>query len=458
MATLTINNPATEKIIAEHVSDDETTIAHKFEKAVVAQRGWKEQPLSHRINVISRFQSLLNTHLQRFAKDLTLETGKPISQARGELTAVQDRIAFFCHAAPLVLNNEVVSAADAAVTEMIEHEPLGVVANISAWNYPYFTSLNVIIPALLAGNAVLYKPSEYAPLSGLHLVETLTEAGIAPDLIPVFVGAGAVGEALLDLPVDGVFFTGSARTGQKILKQLNGRMIHLQLELGGKDGIYVCDDANLAFAVPSIAEGAFYNTGQGCCSVERIFVQRSIYEDFKAAFIKTVAAYTVGDPAHEMTFVGPLTRPAQVTFLEDQVHDATKRGEAILLGGHRLNRTGSYFAPTIIECKGTDARVMQEESFGPIVAIQAVENDQEAIQKLNAGPYGLTAGVYSTQQDRAIAILKQVAVGSAYWNCCDRVSPRLPWSGRKGSGIGSTLSTEGIRCFTRSKAWFFRQH
>lgn len=453
---LKIFNPATGEVICELPTDSKDSLARKFDEAKGAQKVWRTTSLSERIDCANRFKNLLLAHIESLAKDLTLETGKPISQSRSEIRSVTSRIDFFAENTPMVLAPQSVSKKGAPVEEIIESEPLGVIANISAWNYPYFVGLNVLVPALLAGNAVVYKPSEYASLSGLHIVRLLKEAGFPSGLIASAIGNAQVGDALLDLPVNGVFFTGSQPTGQKILQKVGSRMIRLQLELGGKDGIYVCDDADLAHAVPSISEGAFYNAGQGCCSVERIFVHQDIYERFKSAFIKEVSALPIGPPLDDSTFIGPLTRPQHIDFLLEQVQEAQKSNEKILLGGHRLPGLGSYFSPTIIECSQTTTRLMQEESFGPIVAIQSVQSDDDAIARLNDTDFGLTAGVYSKDKDRAIQILKQVVVGSAYWNCCDRVSPSLPWSGRKGSGMGSTLGAEGIRCFVQSKSWHLR--
>lgn len=456
MTHLIITNPATGQAIAEVGLDNQLSLSQKFSDAQGAQRLWRKSSVGERVECALRFKSLLLSQIEILARDLTLETGKPISQSRGEIRSVTSRIDFFVENTPSILERQSVSASNSTVEEVIEHEPLGVVANISAWNYPYFVGLNVVIPALLTGNAVVYKPSEFATLSGLHIVRLLKEAGFPSGLVACAVGTAEVGDALLSLPLNGVFFTGSQATGQKILQKVGSRMMRLQLELGGKDGIYVCDDASLAHAVPSIAEGAFYNAGQGCCSVERVFIHDSIYERFKDAFIKEVSSFKIGDPLDEATFIGPLTRPQHVKFLLEQVDDARKHNDKILLGGDKFPGGGSYFSPTVIECNKANGRLMQEESFGPIVALQRVSGDDVAIARLNDTDFGLTAGVYSKDKDRAVRILKEVEVGSAYWNCCDRVSPYLPWSGRKGSGIGATLGTEGIRCFTQSKSWHLR--
>jgi acyl-CoA reductase-like NAD-dependent aldehyde dehydrogenase len=316
---------------------------------------------------------------------------------------------------------------------------------------------NVFVPALLTGNAVLYKPSEYATLTGLEIGKLLHASGVPQDVFAVVVGGGRVGIELLKEPVDGVFFTGSYNTGKRIAEAVAGRMVKLQLELGGKDPTYVCEDVDVAAAAASLADGAMYNTGQSCCSVERIYVHERIHDAFVAAFVKEVQGFRVGEPIDEATYIGPLTRSQQVKVLAMQVADATAKGATLLVGGHALDRPGGHwFEPTVLTNVNHEMAVMREESFGPIIGIQKVSGDDEAVRLMNDTEYGLTAGVYTKDAARAQRLLSQVNAGSVYWNCCDRVSPRLPWSGVKHSGVGLTLSTYGIETFTRTKAWHLR--
>jgi acyl-CoA reductase-like NAD-dependent aldehyde dehydrogenase len=235
------------------------------------------------------------------------------------------------------------------------------------------------------------------------------------------------------------------------------RLVKLQLELGGKDPVYVCGDADVTLAAASLADGAMYNTGQSCCSVERIYVQAAVHDAFVEAFLGTVRGFQVGDPLDEGTYIGPLTRRPQLAVLEAQVADARSKGGALRLGGRRLEKAGNWFEPTVFTEVNHSMELMREESFGPIIGIQRVAGDDEALALMNDTRYGLTAGVYTPDQARAQAILARVRAGSVYWNCCDRVSPRLPWSGRGDSGVGLTLSTYGIQAFTRPKAWHLRQ-
>ena len=340
--------------------------------------------------------------------------------------------------------------------ERISHEPLGVIANISAWNYPYFVGSNVFVPALVAGNAVLYKPSEYATLTGLKIAEMLHAAGVPEDVFVPVVGGGEIGAALLRQPVDGVFFTGSYATGAKIAAAAGKRMIKVQLELGGKDPIYVADDVDVKAAATAVADGAFYNTGQSCCSVERIYVHQKVAQAFVDAFVAEVKGYKAGDPLDESTYIGAVTRRPQLDVLKRQVAEAKRKGAKVVLGGASLRGKGNRFAPTVLTGVDHTMAVMRDESFGPIIGIQVVGDDDEAVALMNDTEYGLTAGVYARDEKRAKRILARLEAGSVYWNCCDRVSPRLPWSGVKHSGMGLTLSTYGIQAFTRPKAWHLR--
>jgi acyl-CoA reductase-like NAD-dependent aldehyde dehydrogenase len=388
---------------------------------------------------------------------LTLEVGKPIRQSRNEINGLLPRLDFFLDQAARVLREEKVFAdVKQNLEERISHEPLGVIANISAWNYPYFVGANVFVPALLAGNAVLYKPSEFATLTGRHIADLMHQSGVPEDVFVAVFGGAATGAALLRQPIDGVFFTGSYATGTRIGAAAGRRMVKVQLELGGKDPVYVCDDADVKTAAAGIADGAFYNTGQSCCSVERIYVHERIHDAFVDAFLAEVKSYRVGDPLDEQTYIGPITRRPQLDVLQKQVIDAKRRGASLLTGGTIVKRKGNWFEPTVLTDVDHRMSVMRDESFGPVIGIQKVNDDSEAVVMMNDSEYGLTAGVYTPDEKRARRILGRVRSGSVYWNCCDRVSPRLPWSGVGHSGIGLTLSTYGIQTFTRPKAWHLR--
>lgn len=455
MTQLAVHDPATGEHIAELPADDAASVAAKARAARMAQAEWAARSLQERKACIVHFREGVVRDLEALAVTMTRETGKPIRMSRNELNGLLPRIDFFLREVDQAIATETLFD-EGGMKERIEHVPLGVVGNISAWNYPWFVGCNVILPALLTGNAVLYKPSEFASLTGLEIARLLHQAGVPKDLFVPLVGAGEVGAALLEQPVDGIFFTGSLATGQRIAQAVGSRFIRLQLELGGKDPTYVCDDADPRAAAQSLADGAMYNTGQSCCSVERIYVHERIHDAFVAAFVETVQGFEVGDPMSEDTYIGPITRAAQLDVLDAQVADAKAKGAVLHLGGHRLPGPGNWYAPTVFGNVDHRMTLMREESFGPIVGIQKVKSDEEAVALMNDSRYGLTAGVYTPGAERARGLLARLRAGSLYWNCCDRVSPRLPWSGYGDSGVGLTLSKYGIQAFTRPRAWHLR--
>jgi acyl-CoA reductase-like NAD-dependent aldehyde dehydrogenase len=454
---MNIINPATEEIITTIQEDNQAILALKFERLQTSAKQWSAVPIQTRAEILERFVSLLKDNMEELAAILTSEMGKPLQQSRNEINGAGGKATWLAQHATQYLSEEIMSVSD-QMTEKIVHEALGIICNISAWNYPYNVGVNIFVPALLAGNAVMYKPSEFATLTGLQIGKYLVEAGVPADVFQVAIGEGDVGRALLDMPFDGYYFTGSYQTGQKIYEHVSKKMVPCILELGGKDPVYVADDVvDVAGAAAGIADGAFYNNGQSCCSVERIYVQSAIYDAFVEAFVAEVRSWKMGSPTEDGVYITVLSRRAQLEVLENQVADALAKGAQVLVGGKRVDRKGNYFEPTVLVNVTNEMAVMREESFGPIIGIMRVENDAEAVALMNDTSYGLTAGVYSVGQQRAEAILAQINTGSGYWNCCDRVSAALPWSGRGHSGFGSTLSQVGLRNFTKPKAYHLRK-
>jgi len=451
-----IINPATEALLRELPEDTESTVLQKCATLKAGQVAWARTSLVDRVAIIRRFSELLQESIGPLAAVLTAEVGKPLSQAQNEINGARARIQWLTDHASTYLSEEVMIA-QPGLTEKIVYEPLGVVANISAWNYPYLVGVNVFVPALLAGNAVLYKPSEFSSLTGLEIEKLLHRAGVPANVFQVALGARAVGEQLLDAPLDGYFFTGSYATGRHIYERVASRMVPCQCELGGKDPLYVADDvADVKAVAEATADGAFYNNGQSCCAVERIYVHEKVYDEYVHAFVAAVQSWKVGDPTEAGTYFGPLSRKSQVDFLSQQVSDAVQKGAQVLLGGKPLEGKGYYFAPTVLVDVNHTMRVMQEESFGPVIGIMKVADDAAALALMKDTPYGLTASVYSRDQHRAEKMLHAIDAGTGYWNCCDRVSAAVPWSGRKHSGFGATLSHAGLRAFTRPKALHLR--
>jgi acyl-CoA reductase-like NAD-dependent aldehyde dehydrogenase len=451
-----IINPATEELITELPEDTLESVTKKFYQLQAAQPTWQEVPLAGRIDVLKRFALLLEQHIDPLATVLTSEVGKPLQQARNEVKGAITRINWLTGHAQPYLSDEVMHT-ETGLEEKISYEPLGVVCNISAWNYPYLVGVNVFVPALLAGNAVMYKPSEYATLTGLEIEKLLKEAGVPGNVFQTALGAREVGELLLELPFDGYFFTGSYKTGKYIYEKVAPKMVPCQCELGGKDPLYVADDvADVKAVAAGTADGAFYNNGQSCCAVERIYVHESVYDRYLEEFVKEVRSWKVGPPTEEGVYIGPLSRKEQVSVLKEQVKDALQKGANVVTGGVPRVGRGYYFEPTVLTGVNHGMRVMQEESFGPVIGIMKVGSDEEAIELMKDTEYGLTASVYSSNKERAEKVLRQINAGTGYWNCCDRVSAALPWSGRKHSGFGTTLSHAGLRAFVKPKAYHLK--
>jgi acyl-CoA reductase-like NAD-dependent aldehyde dehydrogenase len=449
-------NPATEEVIRELKEDSNDTLTAKLLLLQAAQPGWQAVALKERIKVLQNFSVLLEKNIEELAAVLTSEVGKPLQQSRNEVNGARARIKWLTENAEKYLSDETM-VQESGLREKISYEPLGVICNISAWNYPYLVGVNVFVPALLAGNAVMYKPSEYAALTGLQIEKLLKQAGTPENVFQVAIGAGHVGKALLEMPFSGYYFTGSYKTGKYIYGAVASKMVPCQLELGGKDPLYVADDiADIKSVAAGTADGAFYNNGQSCCAVERIYVHEKVYDQYVDEFIKEVKTWKKGQPTEEGVYIGPLSRKEQVAFLETQVKDAQQKGARLETGGKRTEGKGFFFEPTVLTNVNHQMSVMREESFGPLIGIMKVRGDAEAIDLMKDSEYGLTAAVYSASQSRAENILQQINAGTGYWNCCDRVSAALPWSGRQHSGFGATLSHVGLRAFTKPKAYHLR--
>jgi acyl-CoA reductase-like NAD-dependent aldehyde dehydrogenase len=451
-----IINPATEEVIQEVIEDTPETIQEKYQLVKQGQKEWAKVSLDKRISAIEKFHSLIDERKDELAVTLTREVGKPLQQSYNELNGARKRIEYFIRNSAKWLAEEWITEED-ATREKIVYEPLGIIGNISAWNYPYLVGVNVIIPALIGGNGVLYKPSEYSTLTGLHIQRLLYLAGIPENVFAIVIGKGNAGQVLLDLPLDGYFFTGSYRTGKYVAEQTAKKLVPVQLELGGKDPLYVMEDIEDINAVAAAAlEGAVYNTGQSCCAVERVYVQEKIYDRFVDAFVSQAKKLVTGNPIDKATEIGPVSRKEQLAVLNEQVEDAKQKGGKIVSGGHRAAGKGYFFEPTVVVNANHDMKIMMDESFGPVIGVQKVKDDTEAVELMKDTPYGLTAAVYSKSFERAEKVMQEMNTGTVYWNCCDRVSAALPWSGRKNSGLGATLSYHGIRAFVQPKAYHLR--
>ncbi len=457
---LTIINPATDRVIGDIETDTPSEIAHKFTRARRASPRWAAVPFADRAAAVARFADLVGARAGALADILVRETGKPVTQARCELDAARRRIHDALRRAPARLAPRVLEGqalpgmADAE--EVVTYEPLGVVCHLSAWTAPWLLGGSVWAPALLAGCAIVYKPSEHATLSGLAAADLLHEAGVPEDVFQRVLGGPEAGAGLLEHPFDGVFFSGCHRTGVRVAQAAVRHLARVHLDLGGKDAAYVCDDADLAVAA-TVADAAFRNAGQSCRAIARVYAHRALYDVFVTAFTDLVRAFPVGDPAERTTFVGPLGRTDRIDLLDELVRDAVDRGARLLCGGERMARPGSFYAPTVLADCTPEMRVMREPAFGPVVGLAAADDDDHACRLMADNAYGQAATVFTPDRLRAAALLSRLDVGVACWNDPDPIGAALPWAGRGRSGLGAFGGDEGFDAFLRPKGWHLRR-
>ena len=410
-------------------------LAHERARAIAAALGWFRE------------------HGERVAREVTLQMGKPLAEARGEVATLLARAEECVARAPEFLAPEVQPPLEGFVRR-IEHAPLGVVLDIAAWNYPLIIAVNVVAPALLAGNAVLIKHSALTPLCAQAFEEAF--GALEPGLVRALVlDHPRTAELIADPRIDHVAFTGSVEGGRAVQRAARERFLDVGLELGGKDAAYVAEDADLEFAAPNVVEGALYNAGQSCCAVERVYVHASRYEEFLERARAALDAWVVGDPLAEGTTLGPLAQRRALGFLQGQVEGALARGARLLAGGGPLDER--CFAPTLIADVPQDCSLMQDESFGPLVPVASVASDDEGVARINDCAFGLTASLWTSDLERAERLLPAVQAGTIYMNRCDYIDPAQPWTGWKDSGRGSTRSRHGFYALTRRKAVHLRQ-
>jgi acyl-CoA reductase-like NAD-dependent aldehyde dehydrogenase len=449
-------NPANEQIFRTIEPTAESELHSILSRMRAAQQSWREVPVLHRVDICRQFIDAFRSMKEPVALDITRQMGKPLGQARKEVDTMLDRAVTMVRLAPDSLKDDLLPPKQ-GFHRFIRHEPLGIVLDIPAWNYPLLIAVNVIVPALLAGNAVLIKHARLTPLCGDAFATAFRSTDLPADLVAsVHIDHSAVRRLIDARAVDFVSFTGSVEGGRQVYQEASGRLIDMGLELGGKDPALVCEDANFSFAVENLVDGAFYNAGQSCCAVERIYVMRPLYSRFVDAYVAEVEKYRVGDPEDPATGIGPLAQQKTLEFMEFQVGQAVSRGAKVLTGGQRLPGPGYYFQPTVLVDVDHTMSVMMEESFGPVIGIMPVDSEDEAVQLMNESPYGLTGSVWTENMVRGEKLAHRVAAGTVYVNRCDYLDPELAWVGIKDSGHGCTLSHLGFGYLTRPKSFHLR--
>lgn len=452
--TLQLKSPFDGAIIGELPRDDDAQVEAKLEAAQRAQKLWRRRPLAERCEAVARGLELFRREADEVAREISLQVGKPLAQSHSELDAMFGRAEHMLAIADQALA-PVVGLGDADLDLHIEHEPLGVVFNLAAWNYPLLIPINVIVPALCAGNALLLKHSENSSLCGARFERALAGVGEPGLFAHLVIDHDTCAKVIADERVDHVAFTGSVAGGRAVHRAAADRFIDVGLELGGKDPAYVAQDSDLAYSAPNLVDGACYNAGQSCCAVERAYVHRDRYDDFIQRAEAAMGDYVLGDPLAPNTTMGPMARRSALSFLEEQVRDAVSRGARLVCGGKAIDDV--FFEPTLLVDVPQDAAVMQEESFGPILPVRSVASDEEALAMMNDSRFGLTASIWTADINRVERFVRELEAGTVFANRCDYLDPRLPWTGIKDSGRGSTLSSFGYSALTRRKSVHLRR-
>lgn len=430
-----------------------------LEAAHKAQKDWQALPLSQRKALCNDAVQAFVANKDTIAKELCWQMGRPIRYAAGEVSSFAERAEHMIAIADSALA-PLQQEEKAGFIRYIHHEPVGVVLVIAPWNYPLHTPINVIVPALLAGNSVVLKHSSQTPLCAERICEAFTSAGLPEGVLQYLHLQHDATEALVSSGrVNHVAFTGSVAAGRKIEQAAAGQFIGVGLELGGKDPAYIRADADLNYAIESTVDGAFFNSGQSCCGLERIYVHEAVYDAFLDGFLILTNNYQLGRSDDPETTLGPLVRASAANFVRQQIAEAVTQGAVAHINpkDFPMDKIGTpYMAPQVLSLVDHSMRVMTEESFGPVVGIMKVANDDEAIKLMNDSDLGLTAAIYTQDIDQGVVLGEKLETGTFFINRCDYLDPSLAWTGVKNTGRGCTLSSLGFGALTRPKSYHIK--
>jgi len=452
-------SPVDGSVYAERAAATPEQIDEALERARAGLLPWREVPIAERAAIIGRFCSEFERRGAEIATGLTWQMGRPIRFAPSEVRGTLERARHMTGIAPAALA-DVDAGPKPGFRRFIRREPLGVVFTVAAWNYPYLIAVNSVVPGLMAGNAVVLKHSAQTPLCGEAFAECFAAAGLPAGLFQVLhLGHADTERVIRDPRVDFVAFTGSVAGGRAVQRVAAERFIGVGLELGGCDPVYVREDADLPHAIENIVDGAYFNSGQSCCGLQRIYVHESVYEPFTRGCIELIQQYRLGDPLDSATTLGPLVRTAAAEAVRSQVRAAVDAGArpAIEERAFPRSRPGTpYLAPQLLLDAPAGSSVMREEIFGPVAGVMRVRSDAEAVAHMNDSAFGLTAAVWTRDAAAAEALGSQVHTGTWFMNRCDYLDPALAWVGVKDSGRGCTLSVIGYEHLTRPKSFHLR--
>ncbi|WP_341363976.1 aldehyde dehydrogenase family protein [Thalassospira sp. SN3W] len=427
--------------------------------ARAAQAEWRNVPVATRQEILRKAVAAFVAKKDEIAAEISWQMGRPISQAGGEVNGFKERADYMIDIAPEALG-DYNPGEKPGFNRFIRRDPLGVVAIIAPWNFPYLTAVNGVVPALMAGNAVVLKHSHQTPLCAERFAEAFEAAGLPKGLFQYLHLSHADAEKLMgDIRVDFVNFTGSVPGGHAVQKAVGGKFIATGMELGGKDPAYLRSDVNIDHAVENVIDGAFFNSGQSCCGIERIYAHESVFDAFVEKAADLVSQYRLGSPIDTETNLGPMVRASSAAFVRGQIADAIRDGAKALIDPSKFaaNKEGTpYLAPQVLINVDHSMRVMSEESFGPVVGIMKVTSDEEAIALMNDSEFGLTASIWTADEDAALSIGDRLQTGTVFMNRADYLDPALAWTGVKNSGRGCTLSKLGYESLTRPKSFHLR--
>jgi len=459
-AKLKTVSPVDGRVYVERAYATEDDVARALGEARRAVEAWRRIPVGERAEFCGRAVDAVVAAKDGIAEEITWQMGRPIRYAPGEVGGFEERARHMIAAAADALADQAVDAKE-GFTRFIRRQPLGAVFVIAPWNYPYLTSVNSVIPALMAGNSVILKHSAQTPLAAERYADAFRKAGLPEGVFQyLHLDHGATERVIRAPEIDFVAFTGSVAGGEMVEHAAAGRFIGVGLELGGKDPAYVRADADLGHAVENLVDGAFFNSGQSCCGIERIYVHADVYDAFVDGVTALVSRYRLGDPTDPETTLGPLVKPAAADFVRAQTAAAVSAGATALIDPGAFAADGGrgspYLAPQVLVGVDHTMEVMTEESFGPVVGIMKVTSDDEAVAMMNDSRFGLTAAVWTADEAAALRIGDRVATGTWFQNRCDYLDPALAWTGVKQSGRGCTLSALGYDHLTRPKSFHLR--